>query len=81
MSATERGAGRSVLDRVRRVPASTWVGLVIAVVAVVFVLQNQGTASVDLLWMTFRAPQWLTLLVVFVVGWLVGALVRRNRAR
>jgi putative membrane protein len=77
---TREGSSRSFLDRLRAVPAGTWVGLAIAVVAVVFVVQNQGTTTVELLWMTFRSPLWLTLLVVFAVGWLVGALVRRNRA-
>lgn len=76
-----QGSERSFLDRLRAVPAGTWVGLVIAVVAVVFVVQNQGTVTVELFWMTLRSPLWLILLVVFAVGWLVGALVRRNRAR
>ncbi|MPV36608.1 DUF1049 domain-containing protein [Georgenia subflava] len=55
--------------------------MALAVLAVVFVLQNQAVASIQLFWVSVRAPIWLALLAVFLVGWLVGALVRHNRAR
>lgn len=81
MAPDEKTSRRSFLDRLRAVPGPTWIGLVIAAVLVVFVMQNRDSTTIELLWMTYRAPQWLTLLVVFGIGWLVGALVRRNRKR
>lgn len=81
MARDEHTSRRSFMDRLRAVPAATWVGLAIAGVLAVFVMQNRDSTTIELLWMTYRAPQWLTLLVVFGVGWLVGSLVRRNRKR
>ncbi|QDB80558.1 DUF1049 domain-containing protein [Georgenia sp. 311] len=63
------------------VAPSTWVGLALAVLAIVFVLQNQGRVTIQLLWMRVGAPMWLVLLILFLVGWAVGALVRRRRRR
>ncbi|WP_448073820.1 hypothetical protein [Georgenia yuyongxinii] len=63
----------------RRVEPSTWFGLALAVLVVVFVLQNQRAVSILLFWLDLRSPLWLTMLVVFAAGWLVGALVRSRR--
>ncbi|MFH5821575.1 hypothetical protein [Georgenia sp. AZ-5] len=62
-----------------RITPGQWLGLALVVVAVVFVLQNQRTVSVELFWLDARAPLWLTLLVVLVVGWLAGALMGGRR--
>lgn len=67
--------------RGRRVEPSTWVGLALAVVAIVFVVQNHATVTIQLFWLQVGAPMWLVLLAIFLVGWAVGALVRRQRAR
>lgn len=64
-----------------RITLREWLGLVLVVVAVVFVLQNQRTVWVELFWLDVRAPLWLTLLVVLVVGWLAGALMGGRRRR
>lgn len=63
------------------VAPSTWVGLALAVLAIAFVVQNQGTVRIQLFWMYVSAPMWLVLLIIFAVGWAVGALVRRRRRR
>ncbi|WP_226920798.1 LapA family protein [Georgenia subflava] len=81
MTRQDSGSRNGFVSFLRGVSASTWVGLALAVLAVVFVLQNQAVASIQLFWVSVRAPIWLALLAVFLVGWLVGALVRHNRAR
>lgn len=63
----------------RSIPPHTWVALVIAVIALVFILQNRQQASVRLFNMSLTAPLWTTLLVTLVVGFVVGLLTRRNR--
>ncbi|UPW07271.1 LapA family protein [Gordonia terrae] len=62
-----------------------WVAIVITVVAVVFILQNRTSVSIELFWVSVRSPMWFILLVIFAVGWLAGALtvigVNRRRAK
>lgn len=67
--------------RTRAVEPSTWVGVALAVVAIAFVVQNRTTVTIQLFWLSLGAPMWLVLLLIFLVGWAVGALVRRRRAR
>ncbi|WP_167043068.1 LapA family protein [Salinibacterium sp. ZJ454] len=61
---------------------SQWVSIALLILAVIFIAQNLGEASVGLLWMSVRAPLWLVLgiiaLIGFVAGWLMG---RRRRRR
>jgi uncharacterized integral membrane protein len=57
------------------------VGVALAVLAVIFVLQNNGSATIEFFWFTVRAPLWFTLLAVFLVGWLVGFLTKRIKAK
>ncbi|MCM3660537.1 LapA family protein [Georgenia satyanarayanai] len=68
-------------ERTGRVEPSTWVGLALAVLAIAFVVQNRGEVRIELFWLSVGAPMWLVLLLIFLVGWAVGALVRRRRAR
>ncbi len=56
-----------------------WLGVVIAVLAIAFILQNRAPAQVDLLSFTFTAPQWTTLTIMFVAGMATGFLLRRKR--
>ena len=55
------------------------IGLLIAVVAIAFILQNRDTVSTNLLVFEFRAPMWVTLLIVFVAGAAAGWLLQRRR--
>lgn len=55
------------------------VGLAIAVLALAFILQNRAAVSTNLLMFEFRAPLWVTLLVVFLAGAAVGWLLQRGR--
>ena len=68
-------------ERAGTVAPSTWVGLALAVLAIAFVVQNQGDVRIQLFWFGVGAPMWLVLLAIFAVGWVVGALVRRRRGR
>lgn len=69
-------AKRSLLSRVS---AGQWVALVLLVLAVLFVVSNRGRVSIEFLLITITSPMWLILLVMFVAGWLTGALMMRRR--
>ena len=56
-----------------------WLGLAIAVLAIAFILQNRESVQVDLLTFQFSAPQWVTLLVVFLAGLATGLLWSRRK--
>lgn len=64
-----------------KVSPAQWAGLIIAVLAVLFVFTNHDTFEITLLWMHLSGPAWLVLLIVFAVGWLVGVLTSRKRNR
>lgn len=73
-----RAPKKNVLSRVS---ISGWVAVVLGIIAIVFIAQNHGSATVDFFWISVRAPLWFTLLIVFVVGWVVGALMMRGRTK
>ena len=57
-------------------------GIVIAVLALVFVFQNTGEGRIDILFWSVSMPTWIWLLVIFVAGVAVGSLfpwMRRRR--
>jgi len=64
---------------VSRISVTQWVAIVLTVLAVVFIIENRHRVDIELLAITIRAPMWLVLLVMFVVGWLAGMLFRRFR--
>jgi uncharacterized integral membrane protein len=68
----------SPTDQVRRFGPPA----LVAVVALLFVLQNTESVTFHFLWFEFRWPLWIMLLVFMVVGAVVfyGA-ARRRRAR
>ncbi|MBA4021045.1 MAG: DUF1049 domain-containing protein [Gordonia sp.] len=55
--------------------------MALSIIAVIFVLQNRRSTNIQLFWITVDSPLWFTLLVVFAVGWLVGVLTMRGRAK
>ncbi|MGF0316423.1 hypothetical protein [Nocardia fluminea] len=73
----EAAGKRSLLSRVS---PTQWVAIALSIVAVVFVLQNRGKVSVEILLVTVSSPMWLILLAMFVIGWVAGVLTTR-RAR
>jgi lipopolysaccharide assembly protein A len=58
-----------------------WIPAALALVTALFILQNRGSVSIDVFWITLSAPLWLVLALVFCAGALCAALVRRRRAR
>lgn len=75
---TAKSSSRNLLARVS---PGNWVALILTILLVVFVLQNRADTSINLFWMHVSAPMWFTLLAVFVVGWVVGVLTNRRRAK
>lgn len=68
------GAGRGGTLRPRQVAA-----LLLAVVAVVFVLQNRGETTLAFFGVSFAAPLWLYTLIALLVGGLIAALLSRRK--
>lgn len=57
------------------------VTIVLVVLVAIFIGQNTRETTLDFLWLSFDAALWLVLLVTTVVGFLIGALAARRRAR
>lgn len=55
-------------------------GAIIAL-AVWFILANTETVGVKLWLFRVETPMWIMITVVFLAGWIVGALLRRRSAR
>lgn len=62
-----------------RLPARFWIGLVIAILAAVFILQNRQTARVQLFVVTVSMPLWIAMTICALAGLLIGLLARRRR--
>lgn len=71
----------SASRRGRKLPPRFWAALVLVVLAAIFVAQNRDRHPVHILWVTVASPTWLVLTAVFVVGVLVGLMLRRRRRR
>lgn len=63
----------------RRITHRQIAGLAIAVMTVLFIVQNRDTVQIQLFTMTLTAPLWLLLVVVLGLGVLVGLLLSRRR--
>ncbi len=55
------------------------VGIVIAVVALIFVFSNTAEVTLKWLWLDVSAPGWVMLLVLLVAGFLVGFMIGRKK--
>jgi len=56
-----------------------WLGIAIAVVAIIFILQNRQPADISLVMLQVSAPLWVTLSAVFLAGFATGWLVSKRR--
>ena len=65
--------------RVRRFALRYWVALILVALAALFVAQNRDQVRVHVLWVTVESPMWAILVIIFVVGLLIGQLLRRRR--
>lgn len=52
---------------------------VLAVLAIIFVLENRDLVSIRLWIPVVVMPQWVALVIMLVIGFVIGALVRRRR--
>jgi uncharacterized integral membrane protein len=57
------------------------IAIVIAVVAVIFIAQNNRSGHFHFLWFDFEAPTWIWFLVIFAAGVVAGLLIARHRAK
>jgi len=56
-------------------------GIVIGVVALIFIFSNTGEIPLKFLWIEIAAPAWLMLLILFAGGFVTGLLFGRRRYR
>lgn len=56
-------------------------GVGIAVVALIFVFSNLGTATLFFLWFELSAPAWIMLFFLLAAGIATGFMIGRNRYR
>ncbi|MFV0309921.1 MAG: lipopolysaccharide assembly protein LapA domain-containing protein, partial [Desertimonas sp.] len=54
---------------------------VITILALIFVLQNTGSARVNLLWADIDMPAWLWMALLFLGGMIVGSIFPWFRRR
>ena len=52
------------------------IGIIIAVIAVIFMIQNTDDAQISLLMFDVTLPLWIVILVVFLLGMFLGGAVR-----
>ncbi|MGV0805573.1 LPXTG cell wall anchor domain-containing protein [Mycolicibacterium setense] len=64
---------------VRRFALRYWVALILAALAAIFVAQNRDRVGVHVLWVTVESPMWFILVIIFLMGLLIGLLLRRRR--
>ena len=57
------------------------IGIVIAVVCLVFVFSNTAEVSFNFLWLEVSASGWVFLFLLLALGFLAGFLIGRNRYR
>ncbi|MCV7202220.1 DUF1049 domain-containing protein [Mycolicibacterium peregrinum] len=63
----------------RRPALRYWVALILVALAAIFVAQNRDRVGVHVLWVTVESPMWFILVIIFVMGLLIGLLLRRRR--
>ncbi|GAA4533276.1 MULTISPECIES: LapA family protein [Nonomuraea] len=70
--------GQKPASRLRAVPPRLWMALVLLILAVVFIVQNQQDATIQLFMIVLVAPLWITLVVCTAIGMVIGALMGRR---
>lgn len=58
-----------------------WLPALLAVLAVVFIVQNTADISIYLFTRTFTAPAWLVYTILVLVGLVVGWFAQRRRIK
>lgn len=55
------------------------VGIVVGVIALIFVFSNTGQVSLNWLFLSFTAPGWVMLLILLAAGFVTGFGLARSR--
>lgn len=63
------------------VSLSQWIALGLTVIAIVFIVQNRNSVSVDLFWVSIQSPLWFILVIVLALGWVAGVLTGRGHSK
>lgn len=58
-----------------------WVGVVLTVLSLVFILQNRMTVTINFFWLDVSSPLWFVLLLIFLLGWFIGYIFFRRRLK
>lgn len=58
---------------------SYWLPIVLAILAVIFIVTNTDRTDLTIVWFTITTPLWLTLTVTVLVGFIVGWFVGRRK--
>ncbi len=67
-----------------RFVGKNWIAIVLGILAIIFIIENLALftmVDVSLYFWTLRLPFWLVIAVVFGVGWLIGWILTRRRAK
>ena len=56
-----------------------WLALVILVVVVVLVVANRDPVTFNLVFTTFETPEWVVILVTFLLGGIAGWIAKSRR--
>ncbi|WP_426593256.1 LapA family protein [Cellulomonas sp. McL0617] len=74
-NSTPAGDGAVVAFLKRR-----WLALVILVVVIVLIVANRDPVSFNLVFTSFETPEWVVILVTFVLGGIAGWIAKTRRA-
>jgi uncharacterized integral membrane protein len=77
-------AANKGIKRAKQLPPRAILGIVIAVLALIFILQNTHDVQIHVLFWHSDRPLWLWMLVLFVAGFIVGSVfpwLRRTKKR
>ena len=55
-----------------RLTPRNWLAIGLAVVALAFIFQNRAPVSLDVFVLSIRLPLWISLILVFLAGWVSG---------
>lgn len=72
------GPGTTPPGHRKRVPTRLIIGLLVAALIVLFIVQNRDTVKIQLFTLTMSAPLWLLLVVMVALGALIGFLLARR---
>ena len=62
-----------------KMSAKNWIAVLGGILAVVFILQNHQRVRIEFLFLDTRAPLWISLGAVLLIGWIIGRFSFRKR--